>query len=104
MEDMIAQMKLVDGANKNLGWSNEITAWRLELAADKLQKEYNDTAIVGRFGKKLRVIEASAERAKAGSPSYLVNSWTSPHTWRYPKWTARVERMIPPKWRKTGYM
>ena len=27
MEDMIAQMKLVDGVNKNLGWSNEITAW-----------------------------------------------------------------------------
>jgi hypothetical protein len=65
MEDMIAQMKLVDGANKNLGWGNEITAWRLELAADKLQKEYNDTAIVGHFEKKLRAIEASAERAKA---------------------------------------
>ena len=65
MEDMIAQMKLVDGANKNLGWGNEITAWRLKLAADKLQKEDNDTAIVGHFEKKLRAIEASAERAKA---------------------------------------
>ena len=65
MEDMIAQMKLVDGANKNLGWGNEITAWRLELAADKLKKKYNDTAIVGHFEKKLRAIEASAERAKA---------------------------------------
>jgi hypothetical protein len=65
MEDMIAQMKLVDGANKNLSWGNEITAWRLKLAADKLQKDYSDTAIVGHFEKKLRTIEASAERAKA---------------------------------------
>jgi hypothetical protein len=64
MEDMIAQMKLVDGANKDLGWGNEITAWCLELAVDKLQKEYNDTAIVGHFEKKLRVIETSAKRAK----------------------------------------
>ncbi len=65
MEDMMAQMKLVDGANKKLGWGNEITAWRLELAADKPQKEYNNTAIVGHFEKKLRVIKVSAERAKA---------------------------------------
>ena len=64
MEDMIAQMKLVDGANKNLGWSNEIMAWRLELAADKLRREFNNTA-VGHFEKKLRNIEASVERAKA---------------------------------------
>jgi|LakMenE18May11ns_1017448.scaffolds.fasta_scaffold9466760_2 hypothetical protein len=64
MEDMISQMKLVAGADKTLGWGNEITAWRLELAADKLQRDFNDTAVVGHFEKKLCSIKASAERAK----------------------------------------
>ena len=65
MEDMIAQMKLIDGPAKELGWTSEITAWRLELAADKLEKEFTDGAIVGHFEKKLRSIEANIERAKA---------------------------------------
>ena len=65
MEDMISQMKLVDGPDKALGWTNEITTWRLELAADKLKKEFTDGAIVGHFEKKLRSIESNYERAKA---------------------------------------
>ena len=71
LEDMIAKMKAVDAQVKlttkgqGTGWSTEITAWRLELAAAKLVQEFNDTAIVGHFETKLRSLQASADRAKA---------------------------------------
>ena len=68
---MIAKMKAVDAQVKlttkgqGTGWSTEITAWRLELAAAKLVQEFNDTAIVGHFETKLRSLQASTDRAKA---------------------------------------